>query len=253
MSGINLADYERRAVQAVSTFWRTRGKARAKQATGVDVGERSAVTAGKNMDGFIDLVKAVVLENGLAEEVVFSARGQSAKQRHTTLPGYYRPVKDWDFLVVHRGVLVAVLEFKSHVGPSFGNTFNNRCEEALGMGEDLRVAFREGQLGSPPRPFVGYLMLLEDAEASQRPVSNKSDHFSLDPVFDDASYAARYDILCRRLMGEGLYDAAALLLSSAEQGPDGVYREVSKETGLRRFISGLAARVAQRVVDSSAE
>jgi len=40
-------------------------------------------------------------------------------------------------LVINEGRLIAALEFKSHVGPSFGNNFNNRAEEAIGTAHDL--------------------------------------------------------------------------------------------------------------------
>ena len=241
---LSLADYEHRATEAVALFWKTRGATRTKQAAGVDIGERAAVTSGKNMDGFIRLMEAVVLENGLSDASIFSAFGQRRAQRHTTLPGYYRPVKDWDLLVVHQNRLIAALEFKSQAGPSFGNNFNNRCEEAIGMGEDLRVAFREGRLGSGSRPFVGYLMLLENTESSRSPVNKPSKHFPEDPIFEKASYAERYEILCQRLMREGLYTAAALLLSQADKGWEGGYTEMSKETGLKQLVSGLASHIA---------
>jgi hypothetical protein len=47
-----------------------------------------------------------------------------------TLPGYFRPTKLWDVLVIHDKRLLAAIELKSQVGPSFGNNFNNRTEEA---------------------------------------------------------------------------------------------------------------------------
>ena len=67
------------------------------------------------------------------------------------LPGYFRPEKKWDLLVVSRMQLVCAIEFKSQVGPSFGNNFNNRTEEALGNAEDIWTAYREGLLGAGPR------------------------------------------------------------------------------------------------------
>ncbi|MEE4605477.1 MAG: PaeR7I family type II restriction endonuclease, partial [Desulfobacteraceae bacterium] len=82
------------------------------------------------------------------------------------MPGYFRPTKLWDLLVMNEGRLVAALEFKSQVGPSFGNNFNNRTEEALGTAHDLWTAYREGAFGEQTRPFVGWLMLLEDAPKS---------------------------------------------------------------------------------------
>jgi hypothetical protein len=35
-------------------------------------------------------------------------------------------------VVVHQRNLIAAIELKSQVGPSFSNNFNNRIEEALG-------------------------------------------------------------------------------------------------------------------------
>ncbi|HOH29983.1 MAG TPA: restriction endonuclease, partial [Candidatus Hydrogenedentes bacterium] len=51
--GIDLADYERKAGEAVRVFWGNREAARQKQVVlgKADQGERAGVTAGKNMDG----------------------------------------------------------------------------------------------------------------------------------------------------------------------------------------------------------
>jgi type II restriction enzyme len=64
---IDLANYENVAAEATKTFWRTRLSAKEnQQATGkADQGERSSVTAGKNMDGFLNLMIDVVKANGL--------------------------------------------------------------------------------------------------------------------------------------------------------------------------------------------
>lgn len=69
----------------------------------------------------------------------------------------------------YKGALAAAIEFKSQVGPSFGNNFNNRVSEALGNAEDLWTAYREGRFGDI-RPWIGYLFLLEDAPKSSNPV-----------------------------------------------------------------------------------
>ena len=241
---IELAPYERLAKEAVATFWESRSRAKARPGGGRDVGNRGLVTGGKNLDGFYDLVRHIVYANGLQADAFFCGAGETAVERHTVLPGFYRPVKDWDVVVLHGGHLVAAIELKSQIG-SLGNNFNNRAEEAIGMGEDIRVAYREGLLGQQSRPFVGYLTLVEDSERSTRPVRSTSKHFDIDHVFDGASYADRYDELCRRLVREGLYDSATLLLSSPETGPDGVYREAAPDTGLKAFVARLAARVAE--------
>lgn len=69
-----------------------------------------------------------------------------------------------------RGRLIAALEFKSHVGPLFSNNFNNRAEEAIGTSHDFWTAYRDGAFGRQARPFVGWLMVVEDAEKSRAPV-----------------------------------------------------------------------------------
>ena len=129
---LDLSNYEKKARKAVKTFWGNREEATRKQiaANAVDQGERSSVTAGKNMDGFVDLVADLVRANGLDHAQIHRDRAL------LTLPGFFRPTKLWDFLVIHRGHLVAAIELKSQVGPSFGNNFNNRTEEAIGTAHD---------------------------------------------------------------------------------------------------------------------
>lgn len=200
---IDLADYESKAREAVKAFWGKRVAARQKQleAGKADQGERAGVTAGKNMDGFLSLVIDLVQANGLSREDIH------LKRRVLTLPGYFRPTKLWDLLITHRGHLVAALEFKSQVGPSFGNNFNNRTEEALGTAVDFWKAFREGGFGESPAPFAGWLMMLEDAPESRSPIRDGSPHCPIFPEFQGASYADRYNIFCRKLVHEQLYEA----------------------------------------------
>ena len=98
---------------------------------------------------------------------------------------------------------------KSQVG-SFGNNFNNRTEEAIGTAHDFWTAYRENAFGKQPRPFVGWLMLVEDAPGSRSPVRDASPHFPVFPEFQGASYLKRYDLLCQRLVQEQLYTTAAI-------------------------------------------
>lgn len=237
---INLANFEERARSATKHFWASRDNAvrRQKERGKSDAGFRAAVTAGKNMDGFFDLVKALVVANGLEPECIHT------KKRLVTLPGFFRPAKEWDTIVLNKGYLVAALEYKSQVGPSFGNNFNNRVEEALGNATDLWTAFREGAFTAPQRPFVGYLMFLEDCKKSRTPVTANCQHFDILPEFANTSYAARYDLLCRKLVQEGLYSSACLLLSSRTGGPEGKYTELGTTTGLRNFVTALAGHIA---------
>ena len=118
---------------AVRQFWKTRDRQSKRQgSTGNprDQGARTAVTGGKQMDGFVNLVREIIIDAGIDQSSIFFAR-------HLELPGYYRPEKKWDLLVVDNNTLLVVVEFKSQVGPSFGNNYNNRTEEAIGNAQDI--------------------------------------------------------------------------------------------------------------------
>ncbi len=235
---LDLADFEAQSRKAIEGFWGGRNLAKQKQveAGRIDAGERGAVTGGKNMDGFCALMSDLVRRNGLEDaEIKFSGRVM-------TLPGYFRPTKDWDMIVTRGPRLVAALEFKSQVG-SFGNNFNNRCEEAIGTALDLRTALREGAFGENPPPFVGWMMLLEDAADSRAPKRERTLGFPIFPEFQGASYAERYSILCKKMVLERLYDGACIILS-ARDSKAGAYSEVSEMTGLGSFVASFAGHIA---------
>ena len=221
-------------------FWGNREKARQKQieAGKVDAGERAGVTAGKNMDGFIALVIDLVRANGLGHADIHQKRAV------LTLPGYFRPTKLWDLLVINEGRLIAAVELKSQVGPSFGNNFNNRTEEAIGTAHDLWTAYREGAFGKHPKPFVGWMMMVEDEPASRAPVRDTSPHFPVFKEFQGASYLKRYDILCQRLVQEQLYTTAALLASPRTAVTTGEFNALSEMTNLKTFVTTLAGHIA---------
>ena len=237
----NISAVKRMMPQAVRHFWKARALATDRQHTRgtPDQGNRAGVTAGKNMDGFIAMARRIIVDNGVADaEVYTDGRTQ------LTIPGFFRPTKNWDLLVVRRGQLVAAIELKSQVGPSFGNNFNNRVEEALGNATDINAAFREGAFGESPKPFLGYFIVVEACERSTTPVRFVSPHFAALPEFEDTSYAARYDIFCRKLVQERLYDAAALVLTGAEAAQTGSFRAASELTSPQRFAAVLAGKIA---------
>jgi type II restriction enzyme len=237
---LDLVDYERKAREAVQAFWGNREAARTKQIESgkADQGERAGVTAGKNMDGFVALVLDIVRANGLAHADIYRQRAV------LTLPGYFRPTKLWDLLVIHKGELIAAIELKSHVGPSFGNNFNNRTEEAIGTAHDFWTAYREEAFGKQPRPFVGWLMLVEDAPGSRVPVADRSPHFPIFKEFIGASYLKRYDLLCQRLVQEQLYTTASVLASPRSAAQTGEISAMSSMTDLKTFVTALAGHVA---------
>lgn len=243
-------NFDDRVRDAVSLFWATRSSGSSSQG-----GTRGNVISGKNLDGFVALVESIAAECGLPPASVFT-RGRNNLQLH----GYYRPSKNWDVLIVHDQRLIAVLEFKSQVG-SFGNNFNNRTEEAIGSASDLWVSARHnnflpsnhvaGPTNStvdPRQPFLGYLMVLEECEASTRPLTLRPAHYHFMPEFSGASYAERYRILCERLMEQQLYQAAALLLSPQNEfGFSGHYRSLSTPTSVRNLFSALAGTLLSAI------
>jgi len=141
--------------------------------------------------------------------------------------------------VVVDGELLATIEFKSHVGPSFGNNFNNRVEEALGSAIDILTAYREGAFKPSQKPWLGWLMLLEDTCKSQSPVQVLEPHFKVFKEFKKASYVKRYELFCERLVRERLYDATCLLLSDRDRGVKGKYSEPNKEIDFKKFVTSL--------------
>jgi type II restriction enzyme len=237
---IDLVDYERKAHEAVQAFWGNREAARQKQIESgkADQGERAGVTAGKNMDGFIALILDIIRANGLAHADIHQKRAV------LTLPGFFRPTKLWDLLVIHKGELIAAIELKSQVGPSFGNNFNNRTEEAIGTAHDLWTAYREGAFSKQPRPFVGWLMLVEDAPESRSPVKDNSPHFPVFEEFKGASYLQRYDLLCQKLTQEQLYTTASVIASPRTAADSGDFSSLSSMTSLKTFVSSLAGHIA---------
>ena len=228
-----------RTAKAVAHYWRMRAAQRKKQETGgkADQGLRSAVTGGAQMDGFIDLFTELVTQAGIPKECIF-------RKRAVELPGFFRPTKEWDLLVVRDRTLIAATEAKSQVGPSFGNNFNNRTEEAIGSALDLWTAFREKAYLDSPQPFLGYFFMLEDCDASNRPVGVQEPHFKVFPEFVGASYMRRYELFCRKLVLERHYTASAFINSSSLDGLSGVYKTSADDLSMERFAKTLIAHVA---------
>jgi len=224
--------------KAIAFYWQTRAAQRRKQETGgkIDQGLRSAVTGGAQMDGFIDLFTEFVIRAGVPQTCVF-------RKRAVELPGFFRPTKEWDMLIVRNQKLIAAIEAKSQVGPSFGNNFNNRVEEAIGSALDLWTAFREKAYLDSPQPFLGYVFLLEDCEASNRPVGVQEPHFKVFREFVNASYMRRYELFCRKLVLERHYTASAFITSSSEDGLKGNYKTPSNDLSMERFVKTLLGHV----------
>jgi len=233
-----LRDLTERSGRAVAHYWKTREGQRNKQKQigKGDQGLRSAVTGGAQMDGFIDLFTELVTASGIPERYVF-------RKKAVELPGFFRPTKEWDLLVVREDMLIVAIEAKSQVGPSFGNNFNNRTEEAMGSALDLWTAYREHAYLKSPQPFLGYFFMLEDCAASNRPVKVQEPHFKVFPEFVGASYLRRYEIFCRKLVLERYYTAAAFIASTSDGGIRGRFSTPADDLSLERFARVLVAHL----------
>jgi len=80
---------KQQARDAIKLFWGNRDAALEKQklAGREDAGARGAVTGGKNMDGFVTLVRDLIVGNGLTHASIMLQRSV------LTLPGFFRPTK----------------------------------------------------------------------------------------------------------------------------------------------------------------
>lgn len=212
------------AAKAIQTFWDTKNR-QLKHSS--DSSNRGAVTGGKQLDGFLALLREACVSVGVPSECIYD--------KNNYVPGYFRSSKDWDFMVVSMsGKLLALIELKSQVG-SYGNNFNNRAEEAIGSATDLWTAYRENEFPTCGNPWVGYLMVMGDDGKSTSPVRNHENHFPVLREFEGASYMERYRILCEKLITERLYTSACLIRTS----DSGAFGYVSDSLSLDRFVGSL--------------
>lgn len=218
--------YKRQIANAVRFFWTTK---ESQLSASTDKSNRGAVVGGKQMDGFVEVLKYVAIKSNIPEHCIYT--------KNNYLPGFFRSSKDWDFLIVSpNNKLIAAIELKSQVG-SYGNNFNNRTEEALGSAVDLWTAFRENQFPDQTVPWVGYLMVVGKDDASTSPVKNFESHYPVLPEFKNASYIDRYRILCQKLILERHYTSVALIGTSGANS----FEDVAENISISRFLNSFSA------------
>ena len=187
---------------AIKSFWETKQK---QLTASGDSSNRGAVVGGKQLDAFADLLKTLAIEQGVPEECIYTSQAY--------LPGYFRSSKDWDFLIIAPNKkLIAAVELKSQIG-SYGNNFNNRAEEVIGLARDFQTAYREKAFGLSPYPWLGYFFLLEDTEPSRKTVKLAPSPLPPMRKFNNTSYQDRYRLLCEALILERDFSATSLLLA----------------------------------------
>lgn len=235
---LNTKDLHDRLKKAIAFYWQTRQNQSKKQKDqgNSDQGARGAVTGGAHMNEIIKLLTEIIVETGISRDCIFH-------NKHLELPGFFRPSKEWDLLVIKNNQLLLALEAKSQVGPSFGNNFNNRTEEAMGSALDLWTAYREGAFNSKINPWLGYFFMLEDCDGSSHPVKVKEPHFKVFPEFINASYAKRYELFCKKLVRERHYSAASFILSSKSKGITGEHIEPASDLNFEMFIRSMIGQL----------
>jgi hypothetical protein len=239
-------DIDKRLHEAVQSYWNARAKNQAKQVQSgkIDAGTRGEVTGGTQMGALEVLVADILCDAGLKR---LDVRTRTALE----LPGYFRATKKWDLIVVSNSQLVLAMEFKSQAGKSIGNNLNNRSEEAVGSAKDIWTAYREGRFGKSPTPFLGYFFLLEDRDNVKTPVGNKEPYFQVDPEFrgeahhgikgiveyQGVTYSKRYELLCRRLVLERLYNSACFVMATNARRTK--IMQPAEDLTFRRFAAAL--------------
>ena len=133
----------------------------------VGAGTAGSVRGGKHFDAIAALLAKFFLEAGYPPDAI-----RITVQHRLELPGYYRPQKMWDVVVAHENTLVAAFELKALGGPSYGNNYNNRVEEALGSAVDLRRAAL-ADLFPGEKPWLGYFFVMEDGQGSRSPSGSR--------------------------------------------------------------------------------
>ncbi len=190
------------------------------------------------MNGFVAKIEELLVAAGVETSDIYTSRDKE-------LPGFFRPTKEWDIIVVSKGRLLAAIELKSQVGPSFGNNFNNRTEEAIGSAVDIWTAYREGIFRQSPQPWLGYLFLLEECCKSTTAVKISEPHFLVFPEFKEASYAKRYELLCRKLVLERHYSSSCYILANKQNSEQTQnYSEPSHDLSANQFLMQLLSHVS---------
>lgn len=192
---------------AVRFFWKVRRQQglRQRQRGPADAGTRGQVTGGKQMDGFAKIIREVALAAGYEKSEIFFNTA-------VPIPGYYRPQKNWDVVILRDGRLIALIELKSQCG-SFSNNFNNRAEEVIGVSRDFWLAYRERAFGVSVSPWIGYFLFVKRCEESLKPVGLTRSPLAPLTVFADTGYLRRYELLCERLVLERDFTSTALVVS----------------------------------------
>ncbi len=208
----SIPDYTEKVLASVRSYWDVRASQaqRSADSGAINTGLRSEVTGGRHLDELQLLLVDVFVDAGIPAEMM--------EVKRLPIPGYFRRDKSWDIVVTVQGRVLGIIELKSITGTKPGQNFNNRTDEALGQAIDVWKAVERGIIDSPLRPWLGYVMLIEDNEEWNRISVPRAPVWPADPVFDRSSPAERASIFFERMVRERLLDAACVLLADRSTG-----------------------------------
>jgi hypothetical protein len=221
---------------AIAAYWAAKGEqqAAAEAVSSTAEGSAKAVRGGGHFNPVANLLARFFTDAGYPPESI------AANGRKVILPGHFRPNKAWDPVVIHREVLVAAIELKALGGPSYGNNYNNRVEEALGNAVDLSHASRAGLTGQE-KPWLGYFFLLDDSPESRQPREPRTNPvIPAAPEWPVLSFQERFALTGRRFVDEGLYDAVCYVTASKTEP---LPKEPEPLLDWRHFSAAIEARL----------
>nr|pir type II site-specific deoxyribonuclease (EC 3.1.21.4) AbrI - Azospirillum brasilense [Azospirillum brasilense] len=172
---LELADYERKARESVMAFWGNREKARQKQQESGKPDQASARRdRRKNMDGFCALVIDIIRANGLHRAEIHQKRAL------LTLPGYFSTDEALGLAGDPRPPACRCAGVQESGRPVLREQFRITGPRRQSAPRTISgPAYREGAFGQSPRPFVGWLMLVEERRSRTAPCG----HLAAFPVF----------------------------------------------------------------------
>jgi Restriction endonuclease XhoI len=166
-------------------------------------GRATETQSAKHDKAFLKLIADELTSLGWPAHIALSFSDKEA-----VVSGHFRVAKSWDIVCRDTENIPRIcVEFKSQVD-SYGNNENNRYEEALGSGLDVRAKH-----GS--ETVLGFVFVVCDEPATRSITRARLP--DLDPAFANSSHIDRRRVFSERIVeymlnGESLYDAAALLL-----------------------------------------
>jgi hypothetical protein len=237
-----LPDYSVKVHASVSSYWNVRRSQaeRSRELGVVNTGLRAEVTGGQHLNALQLLLVDVLVDAGIPATML------QVKTR--PVPGYFRRDKSWDIVVTVEERVLAIIELKSITGSKPGQNFNNRTDEALGQAMDVWKAVERGIIDSPLRPWLGYVMLIEDNDAWNRTSKPRQPVWPADPAFDGSSPADRAAIFFDRMVRERLLDAACVMLASRSTGE---VRYKQDNLAFQSFAAAMFGRCLQFKVTNS--